>query len=44
VQLLQSEIAAGTTVVAVTHDEEVLRHLGGHRIELGAPVPAGARP
>ena len=44
VQLLQSEIAAGTTVVAVTHDEDVLRHLGGHRIELGAPVPAGARP
>ena len=41
VQLLQSEIAAGTTVVAVTHDEDVLRHLGGHRIELGAPVPAG---
>ncbi|MFC8680435.1 ABC transporter ATP-binding protein [Microbacterium ureisolvens] len=41
VQLLQSEIAAGTTVVAVSHDEEVLRHLGGHRIDLGAPVPAG---
>jgi energy-coupling factor transport system ATP-binding protein len=36
VQLLQSEIAAGTTVVAVTHDEDVLRHLGGRRIDLGA--------
>ena len=43
VQLLQSEIAAGTTVVAVTHDEDVLRHLGGHRIELGAPVHARVR-
>lgn len=41
VQLLQSEIAAGTTVVAVTHDEDVLHHLGGHRIELGAPQHAG---
>ena len=53
VQLLQSEIDAGTTVVAVTHDEDVLRHLGGHRIDLGgvgtaggrgaAPLPAGVR-
>jgi energy-coupling factor transporter ATP-binding protein EcfA2 len=43
VQLLQSEIAAGTTVVAVTHDEDVLRHLGGHRIDLGAPVAVGVR-
>ncbi|WP_243075382.1 ABC transporter ATP-binding protein [Microbacterium sp. SS28] len=42
VALLQSEIAAGTTVVAVTHDEDVRRHLGGLRIDLGAPVPAGA--
>ncbi|WP_374975935.1 ABC transporter ATP-binding protein [Microbacterium trichothecenolyticum] len=41
VQLLQSEIAAGTTVVAVTHDEDVLHHLGGHRIELGAPQHVG---
>ncbi len=41
VQLLQSEIAAGTTVVAVTHDEDVLRHLGGHGIDLGAPLAAG---
>ncbi len=53
VQLLQSEIDAGTTVVAVTHDEDVLRHLGGHRIDLGgvgtargggaATLPAGVR-
>ncbi|MEV5069875.1 ABC transporter ATP-binding protein [Microbacterium sp. LMI12-1-1.1] len=47
VQLLQSEIAAGTTVVAVTHDEDVLHHLGGHRIDLGAgpavpEAPSGA--
>lgn len=41
VRLLQSEIAAGTSVVAVTHDEDVLHHLGGHRIDLGAPVATG---
>ncbi|KDA06771.1 ABC transporter ATP-binding protein [Microbacterium sp. CH12i] len=35
VALLQEEIAAGTSVVAVTHDEGVIRHLGGHRIDLG---------
>lgn len=42
VRLLQSEIAGGTTVVAVTHDEDVRRHLGGHRIELDAPVGVGS--
>lgn len=44
VQLLQSEIAAGTTVVAVTHDEDVLRHLGGHRIDLSAQERVGVAP
>lgn len=34
VALLQEQIAAGTSVVAVTHDEGVVRHLGGHRIDL----------
>lgn len=34
VALLQEEIASGTSVVAVTHDEGVIRHLGGHRIVL----------
>ncbi|MBS1698059.1 MAG: ATP-binding cassette domain-containing protein [Actinobacteria bacterium] len=37
VGLLQEEIARGTTVVAVTHDDDVVRHLGGHRITL---IPA----
>jgi len=41
VSLLQEEIARGTTVVAVTHDEDVIRHLGGHRIRL-APVAVGS--
>ncbi|MDQ0728103.1 energy-coupling factor transporter ATP-binding protein EcfA2 [Microbacterium sp. W4I20] len=36
VALLQEEIARGRSVVAVTHDDAVIRHLGGHRIELGA--------
>lgn len=34
VALLQEEIASGTSVIAVTHDEGVIRHLGGHRIAL----------
>ncbi|MDQ0642967.1 ABC transporter ATP-binding protein [Microbacterium murale] len=34
VSLLQEEIASGTSVVAVTHDEGVIQHLGGHRIVL----------
>ncbi|MEJ1923615.1 ABC transporter ATP-binding protein [Microbacterium sp. KHB019] len=34
VALLQEQIAAGTSVVAVTHDDGVIRHLGGHRIAL----------
>ena len=41
VALLQSEILAGTTVVAVTHDDDVRRHLGGHRIDLREVLPAG---
>ena len=46
-------IDAGSAVVAVTHDEDVLRHLGGHRIDLGgvgtasgggtSTLPAGVR-
>lgn len=35
VELLQEEIARGRSVIAVTHDEAVTRHLGGHRIRLG---------
>lgn len=34
IALLQEEVARGTAVVAVTHDEGVIRHLGGHRIAL----------
>ena len=34
VSLLQREIARGRTVVAVTHDADVVRHLGQHRMEL----------
>ncbi len=34
VALLQEEIARGTAVIAVTHDEDVIRHLGGQRIAL----------
>ncbi|MGI6877287.1 ABC transporter ATP-binding protein [Microbacterium sp. gxy059] len=34
VALMQEEIARGGSVVAVTHDAGVLRHLGGHRIAL----------
>lgn len=36
VELLQEEIAAGRTIIAVSHDDAVLRHLGGQRLELGA--------
>lgn len=36
VALLQREIARGRTVVAVTHDADVIRHLGQHRIVLGS--------
>ncbi|BDZ40264.1 hypothetical protein GCM10025863_28780 [Microbacterium suwonense] len=35
-ELLQEEIASGRTVVAVSHDAAVVRHLGGSRIELAA--------
>ncbi|WP_353113145.1 ATP-binding cassette domain-containing protein [Microbacterium sp.] len=34
VLLLQEEIAGGASIVAVTHDEAVVAHLGGHRILL----------
>jgi energy-coupling factor transport system ATP-binding protein len=34
VALLQEEIARGRSIIAVTHDDAVIRHLGGHRIEL----------
>ena len=36
VALLQEEIARGRSIIAVTHDDAVIRHLGGHRITLGA--------
>ena len=36
VALLQEEIARGRSIIAVTHDDAVIRHLGGHRIELGS--------
>lgn len=44
VRLLQEEVARGTTVVAVTHDQGVVRHLGGHRVDLRprAAVPEAA--
>lgn len=35
VALLQREVARGRTVVAVTHDADVIRHLGQYRIEMG---------
>lgn len=45
VELLQEEIVAGRTVVAVSHDASVVRHLGGHRVELAVAAAAsgGAR-
>ncbi|MDL9979383.1 ATP-binding cassette domain-containing protein [Microbacterium sp. ASV49] len=36
VRLLQDEIARGSSIVAVTHDEGVVRHLGGQRVTLEA--------
>jgi len=44
VSLLQEEIARGTAVIAVTHDDDVIRHLGGHRIPLAPTEAAGAAP
>lgn len=38
VELLQAEVHAGRTVIAVSHDDAVVRHLGGHRIQLD-PAP-----
>ncbi|MFJ4036570.1 ABC transporter ATP-binding protein [Microbacterium sp. NPDC090007] len=35
VALLQREVDRGRTVVAVTHDADVITHLGQHRIEMG---------
>ncbi|MGN7978484.1 ABC transporter ATP-binding protein [Microbacterium sp. 22195] len=45
VELLQEEVAAGRTVIAVSHDDSVVRHLGGQRVELalGAPASGGTR-
>jgi energy-coupling factor transporter ATP-binding protein EcfA2 len=40
VALLQQQIARGSTVVAVTHDVGVIRHLGTHRITLGSSEEA----
>jgi len=39
VALLQEQIAGGRAVVAVTHDDDVVRLLGGRRIDLGAVAP-----
>lgn len=36
VELLQEEVAAGRSVIAVSHDEAVARYLGGQRLELVA--------
>ncbi|GAA3937807.1 ATP-binding cassette domain-containing protein [Microbacterium soli] len=41
VELLQEEITAGRTIVAVSHDDAVVRHLGGQRLELVAPAERG---
>lgn len=38
IALLQEEIARGRSIIAVTHDDGVIRHLGGHRIELAQGV------
>ncbi|UJP09916.1 energy-coupling factor ABC transporter ATP-binding protein [Microbacterium sp. KUDC0406] len=39
VLLLQEEVARGTAIVAVTHDDAVARHLGDRRIVLDQAVP-----
>ncbi|WP_439901348.1 ABC transporter ATP-binding protein [Microbacterium azadirachtae] len=44
VSLLQEEIARGTAVIAVTHDDDVIRHLGGHRIPVAPADGADSAP
>lgn len=42
VSLLRREVDRGRSVVAVTHDPDVVEHLGDHRIELGAAAGVSA--